>query len=95
MLSYWMPRPAGIDAAIAKYDAAHPGPALLEQPEATPEHAPAHAPSPPLIYDLAGVLVHSGGAFGGHYYAFLKARLPPTPLPPPREEPSGRQRLLE
>lgn len=29
------------------------------------------------IYDLYGVLVHSGGALGGHYYAFLRTSTSP------------------
>ena len=27
----------------------------------------------PLVYDLYAILVHMGGAYGGHYYAFIKS----------------------
>mmetsp|Transcript_59707 Transcript_59707/g.82027 ORF Transcript_59707/g.82027 Transcript_59707/m.82027 type:complete len:87 (-) Transcript_59707:1318-1578(-) len=26
----------------------------------------------PFVYDLYAVMVHSGGAYGGHYYAYIK-----------------------
>ncbi len=29
---------------------------------------------PPLLYHLAGVIVHSGQANGGHYYSFIRER---------------------
>lgn len=27
----------------------------------------------PLVYQLAGVLIHRGGAYGGHYYAYIRS----------------------
>ena len=27
----------------------------------------------PLVYDLYAILMHTGGAYGGHYYAFVKS----------------------
>jgi len=27
----------------------------------------------PLVYELYSILIHSGGAYGGHYYAFIKS----------------------
>ncbi|EAR91927.3 ubiquitin carboxy-terminal hydrolase (macronuclear) [Tetrahymena thermophila SB210] len=27
----------------------------------------------PLVYELYSILIHSGGAYGGHYYAYIKA----------------------
>lgn len=27
----------------------------------------------PHVYELFSVLVHQGGAFGGHYYAYIKS----------------------
>lgn len=27
----------------------------------------------PLVYQLAGVLIHKGGAYGGHYYAYIRS----------------------
>jgi ubiquitin carboxyl-terminal hydrolase 47 len=26
----------------------------------------------PFVYELYAVMVHQGGAFGGHYYAYIK-----------------------
>jgi ubiquitin C-terminal hydrolase len=33
---------------------------------------PQASPSSKNIYDLVSILVHSGGANGGHYYSFLR-----------------------
>mmetsp|Transcript_1062 Transcript_1062/g.950 ORF Transcript_1062/g.950 Transcript_1062/m.950 type:complete len:185 (+) Transcript_1062:337-891(+) len=27
----------------------------------------------PLVYELYSILIHSGGAYGGHYYAFIRS----------------------
>jgi len=27
----------------------------------------------PLVYELYSILIHSGGAYGGHYFAFIKS----------------------
>ena len=27
----------------------------------------------PLVYELYSILIHSGGAFGGHYYTYIKS----------------------
>jgi ubiquitin carboxyl-terminal hydrolase 47 len=27
----------------------------------------------PLVYELYGILIHSGGAYGGHYYTYIKS----------------------
>jgi len=50
-----------------------------------PNAAQAHAPMPDWYYKytLMGVVVHSGTAFAGHYYSYVRERLePPTGSPP-------------
>jgi len=27
----------------------------------------------PLVYELYSILIHSGGAYGGHYYTYIKS----------------------
>lgn len=39
----------------------------------------------PCIYDLFGVIVHAGGAYGGHYYAYLRDILGESSHWPPGE----------
>ena len=29
-------------------------------------------------YDLSGILMHAGGAHGGHYFAYIRVRCPPN-----------------
>jgi ubiquitin C-terminal hydrolase len=38
----------------------------------TIEHPDESGKGAPRVYDLFSVLVHSGGAMGGHYYAFIR-----------------------
>ena len=32
------------------------------------------APPAPVMYELTGIMVHSGQASAGHYYTFIKER---------------------
>ena len=57
------------------------GLAEAEQAEATgdastPESSPQPSPRSrqPYKYELKGIVVHSGTAFAGHYYSFIKVR---------------------
>ena len=34
----------------------------------------AEPPHPPQMYDLVGIVVHSGQASAGHYYSFIKEK---------------------
>ena len=34
----------------------------------------AEPPLPPQMYDLVGIVVHSGQASAGHYYSFIKEK---------------------
>ena len=44
------------------------------QAQAQPQSAPSEAPQQTsAVYDLFAVLMHSGTAMGGHYYAYIKS----------------------
>eukprot|EP01063_Lacrimia_lanifica_P002858 TRINITY_DN11546_c0_g2_i1.p1 TRINITY_DN11546_c0_g2~~TRINITY_DN11546_c0_g2_i1.p1 ORF type:complete len:1397 (+),score=440.08 TRINITY_DN11546_c0_g2_i1:166-4356(+) len=50
-----------------------PGTAPLHVDPCAPSTPDAAEPSGPFVYDLHSVMVHSGGAHGGHYYCYVKA----------------------
>ena len=58
--------------------AAGPGPSDAKKPkpnESTePESEEVEKPPEPIIYELVGVVVHSGQANAGHYYSFIMDR---------------------
>jgi len=59
------PAPPGTEPAPA----AAPGPGSAAGPA-----GPAAGGRPTYIYQLKGIVVHSGTAFAGHYYSYIKAR---------------------
>ncbi|KAA0151059.1 hypothetical protein FNF31_06914 [Cafeteria roenbergensis] len=48
------------------------GPASRKAPPPPPRNHTVTPPPPPGQFELFAVLVHSGGALGGHYYAYVK-----------------------
>lgn len=50
--------------------------------EATSPPPDAPTDTEPIEYELYAVLVHTGTAMGGHYFAYIKVRAPPCALPP-------------
>jgi hypothetical protein len=71
---------AGDDAAAAGEDGGDDdgGARLARQSSgaggAAAASSPGAGPRPEYVYDLAGVVVHSGSAFTGHYYSFARER---------------------
>jgi len=72
---------AALDSAMAEsLEGLASGPAAAPASASAPKRAPpppprnhrVTPPAPPGQYELYAVLVHSGGASGGHYYAYLK-----------------------
>ena len=36
----------------------------------------------PYVYELFSIMIHSGSAIGGHYYAYIKSVIPLAAVPP-------------
>ena len=63
---------AGSDGAKAS-DSTNSSSAPAAAPAETPAAAAAVADKDAVLYDLFAVLMHSGSATGGHYYAYIKS----------------------
>ena len=47
-----------------------PSPPYLSLPASLPPSP--HLPQGPYVYELFSIMIHSGSAIGGHYYAYIK-----------------------
>jgi hypothetical protein len=75
---------SGVAAAQAAYRSGGSGGSAMVDDEAAEAAAPACA-----LYDLAGVIVHSGTADCGHYYSYIRQRSPLADSSSPSSSPSS------